>query len=89
MITPDSLNCICGHRFHGYIFADGFCFALTEISENNWHVGNGVRGQNGLPLSAALPAFIRLMTSYGLDVRGSARLWALKIARAFRKGKAL
>ena len=85
MITPDNLNCISGHRFHGYIFADGLCFALTEISDGQWHIGNGMNGKNVSSLAATLPAFIRLMTDYGLDVRGTKRLWAIKIARAFRR----
>jgi len=85
MITPDSMSCISGHRFHGWIFADGFCFALTEIAPGQWHVGNGVRGKTVSTLGAALAEFIGLMTSYGLDVRGTKRLWAMKIARAFRR----
>lgn len=84
-IIPADLNCICGHRFHGYLFADGLCFALTELTDGVWHVGNGIRGRDVSTLAAALDELIKLMQSCGLTVRGAKQLWALHIARSFRR----
>ena len=84
-VNPDSLNCVISRRFHGYLFVDSICFSLTEDGGGNWYVGNGMRGKSYSCLSAALDAFLKMLSEYGVKVFGTKRLWALKIARCFRK----
>jgi hypothetical protein len=83
-VRPEDMLAVVTRNFHGYIFIDGICFSLTG-GNGVWHVGNGLRGKKLSCLSLALDEFLRMLSAYGVTVLGTKRLWALHIARAFRK----